>query len=221
MTETKTRGRPREFDTDRALDAVLETFRARGYGGTSLDDLVAATGLNRPSLYGAFGNKQALFEAGIDHYWGTAGRRYVAALRTTGRLRSDLRAFFRTVLDEIGNGSAGGCVVACSLPAEAEREPSLQAKMQTLLEQGDASIAARLAEAREAGELPADANVELLGGVVISMMMALSLRTRSGTPRAKLDALVEETIALVCGREKKRRPSPVARRPSKTAKRRR
>lgn len=215
MTETKTRGRPREFDTDQALDAVLETFRSRGFGGTSLDDLTAATGLNRPSLYGAFGNKQALFEAGIDHYWATAGRRYVAALRSTGRLRSDLRAFYATVLDEIGNGSAGGCVVACALPAEVEREPSLQQKMATLLEQADRAIAARLVEARDAGELAEGAHLEQLAGIVISMMMGLSLRTRSGTPRAKLDALAEETVALVCG------PSPSPRRGKGSKKRRR
>src|SRR5215471_7179983 len=61
-------GRPREFDTDKALDRALEVFWRKGYEGTSLPDLTEAMGINRPSLYAAFGNKEQLFRRVIDRY---------------------------------------------------------------------------------------------------------------------------------------------------------
>src|SRR6185503_15427259 len=61
-------GRPREFDLDEALDRALEVFWRKGYEGASLPDLTKAMKINRPSLYAAFGNKEALFRKAIDRY---------------------------------------------------------------------------------------------------------------------------------------------------------
>ena len=68
------RGRPRAFDAEAALDRALQVFWRQGYEGTSLSDLTKATGLNRPSLYAAFGNKEALFRKALDRYAEQAGR---------------------------------------------------------------------------------------------------------------------------------------------------
>src|SRR5690348_4805353 len=62
------RGRPRSFDVDHALDRALKVFWRKGYEGASLPDLTKAMGINRPSLYAAFGNKEALFRKAIDRY---------------------------------------------------------------------------------------------------------------------------------------------------------
>src|SRR5882724_6357466 len=62
------RGRPRTFDIDAALDAALHVFWRKGYDGASLADLTGAMGINRPSLYAAFGNKEALFRKALDRY---------------------------------------------------------------------------------------------------------------------------------------------------------
>src|SRR3954463_10083608 len=61
-------GRPRSFDVDRALEAALAVFWRKGFEGTSLPDLTEAMGINRPSLYAAFGNKEALFRKALDRY---------------------------------------------------------------------------------------------------------------------------------------------------------
>ena len=68
--ETKRRrGRPRAYDPEVALNRAIGAFWNAGYSGTSLDDLAAATGMNRPSLYAAFGDKHALYVKALEHYW--------------------------------------------------------------------------------------------------------------------------------------------------------
>src|SRR3982751_852838 len=67
-TPTPARGRPRSFDADRALDQALKVFWSKGYEGASLPDLTAAMGINRPSLYAAFGNKESLFKKVLARY---------------------------------------------------------------------------------------------------------------------------------------------------------
>src|SRR5689334_17227810 len=62
------RGRPRSFDADRALDRALKVFWAKGYEGASMPDLTRAMGINRPSLYAAFGNKESLFKKALERY---------------------------------------------------------------------------------------------------------------------------------------------------------
>ena len=66
--ESKRRGRPRSYDPEQALQQIMEAFWKTGYSGTSLDDLSAATGLNRPSLYAAFGDKRAIYLKALAHY---------------------------------------------------------------------------------------------------------------------------------------------------------
>ena len=62
-------GRPRAFDAEKALDRAMQVFWRKGYLGTSLSDLTDAMGINRPSLYAAFGNKKSLFRKALDRYF--------------------------------------------------------------------------------------------------------------------------------------------------------
>jgi TetR/AcrR family transcriptional regulator, copper-responsive repressor len=196
MAAARGRGRPREFDPDEALDAALETFRAHGYSGTSIEELADATDLNRPSLYAAFGNKRALFEACIERYWRRVRERFAAALRSTGTLEGDLRAFFTTYLDEMCRTEAGGCFVVCALPIEVERDPSLRPILAAILAQSDRALAARLEAARAAGELRAGVAPGPLGALIVGAVMSLSLRVRAGASRRSLDAIAEQLVAL-------------------------
>jgi AcrR family transcriptional regulator len=214
MAERRGRGRPREFEPEEALDAALETFRAHGYSGTSIEELTEATALSRPSLYAAFGNKRALFEACVDRYWTRVGRRFATALHSTGSLATDLRAFFTTYLDEMCRDEASGCFVVCALPIEVERDPSLRPLLNTILQQGDHAVAARLEEARAAGELAAGAATGPLAALIVGGVMSLSLRVRAGASRRSLNAIAEQLVALCVVRDRAGR-QPTTRRPSR------
>src|ERR1700674_1550160 len=92
-TKPRPRGRPRAYDPDVALAQAIDTFWDAGYAGTSLDDLSAATGMNRPSLYGAFGDKRALYLKALERY--RAGSR--VALKEVLALDQPLRQTLRQV----------------------------------------------------------------------------------------------------------------------------
>ena len=87
-------GRQREFDKRVALDAAMKVFWANGYSGTSLSDLTDVMGINKPSLYAAFGNKEALFISALDHYTGEHGAPHNQELHKSNKnLRSRLRVY--------------------------------------------------------------------------------------------------------------------------------
>lgn len=98
-----TRGRPRKFDRDRALDSAMLTFWRRGYQATSLDDLTKAMGINRPSLYGTFGDKEQLFLQALERYAEQYGGRVVAVLNGEFNARSAVEAFLNAVVTQLSD----------------------------------------------------------------------------------------------------------------------
>lgn len=191
------RGRPAEFDREAALDAALATFWRRGYGNASLGELTAAMHINRPSLYGAFGNKQRLYAASVAHYVATIGATYLAPLAEP-RLADALNGFFDAMIEGVtGKHGPRGCVVACTMPAEAGVSPAAQAQLAAVLEQIDGAWSARLAAARAAGEIARRRDPRVLGQLVASGMLALSIRARAGAPKRTLRAIANEIVAAV------------------------
>ncbi|MEO6028598.1 MAG: TetR/AcrR family transcriptional regulator [Candidatus Binatia bacterium] len=194
------RGRPRKFDHATALDAALLTFWKRGYGGTSLDDLTAAMGMNRPSIYAAFGNKEAVYAAAVDHYVATIARRYLDPLAKRRDLRAELMAFYDAIIDVVtGRYGPHGCIVACTLPAEAEVSPQARKQLARVLFDADRALGARIALARDAGEIGAESDVRQLAALAASGTLALSIRARAGAPRRELRRLAQTFVTAVTG----------------------
>src|SRR5260221_6856216 len=137
------RGRPRQFDEKEALDAALHVFWAKGYDGATIDDLVEAMGIGRPSLYGAFGDKEALFARCLEHYGGTIGSKTMAAFHAAKDVHSAVRAFLRqAVVNFTGRDTPPGCIVLSVAPAVADARG--RAPVRASCETGVAQIAARL-----------------------------------------------------------------------------
>ena len=202
------RGRPRKFDHTTALDAALRTFWSRGYGGTSMDELCLAMGMNRPSVYASFGNKDAVYAAAVEHYVRTIGVHFLTPLADPD-LDAALTGFFRAVIDTVsGRHGPRGCIVSCTLPAEAEVSEEARVQLGRVLAQVDDALAERLARARTSGTLDAGVDLRALAQILTGGMLTLAIRARGGATRAELARLARGLVTLVTGGTHRRRRAP-------------
>lgn len=193
-------GRPREFCTDAALAAALRVFRAKGYEGASLNDLTDAMGIKRPSLYAAFGNKEALFRKALDLYERENTAFMGAALRAP-TARGVAEAVLRGALDlhAAADGPAG-CLhvihsVACGTEAEPARAAVVARRAAT-----EGTLVARLEAAKAAGDLPAAADPRGLARCLMAVVQGMAIQAGSGVPRPELERLVETVLLIWPGR---------------------
>ena len=188
------RGRPRSFDAADVLGAATERFRTRGYAGTSLDELVDATGLQRPSLYAAFGDKRAIYLATLDRTIERAGRGFDQLIAADLPIRDSLRAMFRTIIDGYLTGETGpsGCIMVSTSAASAVDDVEIRARLAAFLKMEDDRIE-ELLIAR--GDPVARAHAH----VVTAVIHSLSVRARAGAPREELEALAADCVALIAG----------------------
>ena len=188
MVQNKSRpgGRPRKFDPNVALDRAVEVFWAKGYAAASLDDLTLATGINRPSLYAAFGDKERLFLRALERYGAGIGAEPLAAFREAPTVRGATRAFLTaSVANNTRPGGPSGCLLACSAAGCAETLPAARAFLAAALEAIEQTIAARF-EAAAGDELPADFPCRERARLLVDLMQGLALRARSGEAREQL-----------------------------------
>ena len=153
----KRRGRPRAYQPDVALGKALDLFRKDGFAATSLDDLSAATGMNRPSLYGAFGDKRELFIKSYQRYRDDARAAMGEIFRDELPIRQRLGRIYAVALDIYLSGEAGprGCFTLMTAASEAVADPDIRAMVREGLTGMDKAFAACFRRAKEQGELPA------------------------------------------------------------------
>jgi AcrR family transcriptional regulator len=198
-TEPKRRGRPRAYDPDVALQRVIETFWKSGYSGTSLDDLAAATGMNRPSLYAGFGDKRTLYLKSLERYWerGFKGMREALADRP---LAEGLMRVYEGALAIYFSGGARprGCFAIGTATTEAVEDPVIRAALARGLRVLDECFEARFSAARMNGELPDDADPATLAGLASAVLARLAVRARAGTPRTELTEFARKAVRTIC-----------------------
>ncbi|ADU72414.1 TetR/AcrR family transcriptional regulator [Pantoea sp. At-9b] len=185
------RGRPRSFDRQAALQAMMEVFWIRGYEGAQLSDLTAAAGINPPSFYAAFESKEAAFCEAVDQYLVTVGERSRQALETPPTLRQALRNMFLTSIEAALAHQPGGCmlilgVVNC-LPANEQARLYLKQARHKIVE----AITARIERGRHDGDIPADTDIEQMAAFFYGITQAISLQARDGSSREELIAMID------------------------------
>lgn len=193
---TATKGRPREFDLDDALAAALRVFWSKGYEGASMVELTEAMGITKPSLYAAFGNKEALFRKALDLYE-REKMAYVGQALAKPTAREVAEHLLRgSVENQTSSCEPRGCLgvissVACGSEAESIREE--------VLERGKVAKHAlidRMERAKVEGDLPTHIDVEALTGFLYALMQGMAVQAGAGANRAELDRLVDTSMMM-------------------------
>ena len=198
--EPKRRGRPRAYQPDIALGKALDLFRKDGFAATSLDDLSAATGMNRPSLYGAFGDKRELYIKSYQRYRDDARAAMVEIFRNELPIKKRLERIYAVALDIYlsGDGGPRGCFTVMTAASEAVFDSEIRAMVLEGFSELDKAFAACFRHAREKGELPESADPTMLAQLASATIHTIAIRARARVPRKELEAIVKGAIDVMC-----------------------
>ena len=200
MEAVAIRGRPREFDVDTALAAALRMFWSKGYEGTSLSDLTETMGITRPSLYAAFGNKEALFRQALDLYEREKQAFFRPALeQPTGKAVAQrmMQGALDTYADDCGPRGCLGVITstACGQEAECIRQEVLERgrKVREL-------VVNRMAKAVADGDFHGDTDPETITNYLFAVLQGMAVQAGAGTTREEVQRVIDTTLAVWPGR---------------------
>ncbi|HEY1745702.1 MAG TPA: TetR/AcrR family transcriptional regulator [Xanthobacteraceae bacterium] len=198
--EQHRRGRPRQYDPDHALAKAAGAFWKGGFAGTSLDELVVATGMNRPSLYAAFGDKHELYLKTLERYQRKSRAKTLELLADDPPLRVFLTRFYDGALEiyRAGGDDARGCYSISTAPAQATVDTAVRAFLQDSIRGTDSFLADLIEKARQRGEVAAAANSLALAQIATATLHTIAVRSRVGASRKELKALAAAAIDLIC-----------------------
>ncbi|AXF01089.1 TetR/AcrR family transcriptional regulator [Paraburkholderia hospita] len=203
--EKRARGRPRAYDADDALSNATDAFWLGGYSGTSLDTLSDATGMNRPSLYAAFGDKHSLYLSTLDRYVEAGVQAMHLALRDDIPLPQALQRVYDSALALYlpTGGEPRGCFLIGTAVVESKVDDAVRTRLAQGLKSFDRAFEKRIRRAQTDGELSVNADAAVLARVASAILHSLALRSRAGDSRASLRATAAEGVMLICGARKR------------------
>ncbi|MFJ8726428.1 TetR/AcrR family transcriptional regulator [Streptomyces sp. NPDC093269] len=187
--------RVREFDTEAAVEAAMEAFRRKGYEGTSVQDLVDATGVGRGSLYAAFGNKEGLYLAAMDRYREQYALPLIELLRTGAPVRQLIREVLVGTVDAIvQDGSRKACLIVGAAMERIAHDPKVAAHVRATTTSLEDALYEVIAVARSTGELPTDRSPRDLARYLIVTLHGLRVLGAINPDRASLMAVAETAL---------------------------
>lgn len=180
------RGRPREFDVDRALRAALLLFWRHGYEGTSLSALTKSMGIKMPSLYAAFGNKEALFRRALQRYLREPASYLPTALREP-TAQQVISSLFRGAINMTSNPRhPDGCMLVQGALAAGPESEHVRAELASIRRSAERLLRDRLSAAVKAGDLPPTSDPKALAGFVMTVVWGMSVQAAGGANRQQL-----------------------------------
>ena len=189
--------RPREFDESAVIDRAMLQFWAAGYEATSVDDLCAATGLNRSSLYRTFGSKRELLDIALTAYEESALRR-IERLLAQHPVDEGLRLF---LMGLFGEGSEAitrwGCLIGNCVGELAARDPEAQKRLRRSLRHIEDVLCDTLVRAQRDGTLPARADPRALAQFLLTQAQGLRLVAKTKPPHGVLENIVATTLSVL------------------------
>ena len=189
------RGRPRNFDAAKALDIALELFWKHGYEGTSIAMLANAIGINIPSLYAAFGNKESLFLQSVERYGEQNGVLYHQAFRKK-TAREVARAILQGEVELVTRrGTPDGCLMVQGALVTSPESEEIREIMADLRGTAEQWMAERFEQAVEEGDLPPDAKPAALACYLMTLNSGLAVQAKSGIKKKQLLEVVDIAMA--------------------------
>jgi AcrR family transcriptional regulator len=184
------RGRPRAYDPKTALKAVTDAFWEQGFQGASLDDLATATGMNRPSLYAAFGDKKAMYLEALRRLRSQVNAGLDAVLGAGFVPRDALLQFYLRALPVYLSGERGprGCLAICTASVEAANDEDVRDVLAGLLDDIDGKLAQLFPSKQKAR-----------AHLAASVLHSLAVRARAGQSPKSLRALAEAAVETLMG----------------------
>ena len=182
-------GRPRAFDTKIALDRALQVFWRKGYEGASLSDLTKAMRINRPSLYAAFGNKEALFYKALDRY-NEGPVAYVRDALAEPTARAAVERIFQGTVDVMSDKrNPSGCLMVQGALACGDDANRIRLELISRRKVGEAALRRRFERAKEDGDLPADSDPAGLARYVTTVIHGMAVQATGGATRDDLQGV--------------------------------
>jgi AcrR family transcriptional regulator len=189
-------GRPRTFDRADALAKAMELFWRRGYEGASLADLTETMGINRPSLYAAFGNKEALFAEALACYEEVEGGAITRLLDEAPTARAGIEASLRhNARVYASEGRPHGCMIVLSSVVGTPDSRNVRQLLAERRRAGEAELRRRIERGKMDGDVAAQADAANLASFLTAVLQGMSVKARDGASRAELDAIVDAALA--------------------------
>ncbi len=190
------RGRPREFDENAVLDKALNIFWKNGYSATSLDELCTATGLNRPSLYSAFGDKKSLYRRVLGKFEHDFLGRIEIILNTGPDLKTDLLNFYNTALTTFfpSKKTFLGCPVICTASVVCHSDDDIRNDLSKTLIKIDFILEERFARAIKDNELDQSRNPKTLGRIASALFHSLAIRVRAKQTGLNFKEYIKQSV---------------------------
>jgi AcrR family transcriptional regulator len=193
MTE---RGRPRAFDRDEALGKAMQVFWAQGYEGASLGELTEAMGINKPSLYAAFGCKEALFREAVQYYNGVECAALNQAMETEPTARAAIEAVLRINAGTYASaGTPPGCMVVLASMLGSQENAEVRSFLATMRKEGQRGLSQRIERGIREKDVPAKADAAKLAAYYTTVIHGLSIQALDGAPARELQSIVDCAMA--------------------------
>jgi len=190
--------RSKQFDERQALIAAMLVFWEKGYNATSINDLEQAMGLNRTSIYNAFGNKSAIFERVMSCYKESVMSALFAELDSAPNIKEGITRMLNGALDiHFDSGNPGGCLVVLSIVESGQHDEEATSTMQRTMQEMKSALSSRLRKAKKNGELSADLDPGTTATTIATTMAGMMVMGKANMTKAALRKTVKQIVSLL------------------------
>lgn len=197
------RGRPRTFDIDEAVEKAMIVFWTKGYESTSIPDLTDAIGINRPSLYAAFGSKENLFRLTLDRYRSDPASYVNRALQKPTAFEVFENLMYGVIDLVTDPKRPGGCLFVCGTHTIGTDSNDISRELASRRINGEADIRKRFETLKKQGDLPADSDPKTIAKLAATLIWGISVQASNGTKGPELKKLAAMTLQSLRGQLQK------------------